>query len=105
MGERGGKFDDVNRTNIIMADWEKWDEHYRSFGPVKHPDPSSGACAVYSVVEHFAPDEIGLIGFDYVLDNKADWMHDAKAELRSIESIVNIIDLRRQEVTFRRNAC
>jgi len=98
IGDRGGKFDDVDRHNIWQADWERWDAHYRSFGPVKHPDPSSGTCAVYSVVERWKPDTIGLIGFDYVLDNKADWIHDARAELKSIESIVNIIDLRRQEV-------
>ncbi len=98
MGDRGGKFDDVDRDNIWQADWERWDAHYRSFGPVKHPDPSSGTCAVYSVVERWKPDTIGLIGFDYVLDNKADWIHDARAELKSIESIVHIIDLRRQKV-------
>ena len=65
-----------------------------SFGPVKHPDPSSGACAVYSVIECYNPENIGLVGFDYVLDNNTDWMHDARAELRSIEALVNIIDLR-----------
>ncbi len=94
MGEQGGKWDHIPRDNITMADWERWDAFYRSFGPVKHPDPSSGACAVYSVVECYNPDHIGLIGFDYVLDNNTDWMHDARAELASIKAIVDIIDLR-----------
>ena len=93
MGERGGKFDHIERDNLWQADWEKWDDHYRSFGG-KHPDPSSGACAVYCVVERWQPENIGLIGFDYVLDNNTGWIHDARAELKSIESIVNIIDLR-----------
>jgi len=88
------KWQHIPRDNIIMCDWQKWDAHYRSFGPVKHPDPSSGACAVYSVVECYNPDRLGLIGFDYVLDNNTDWMHDAKAELASIKSIVDIVDLR-----------
>ena len=94
MGERGGKFDDVPRDNITMCNWEQWDEFYRAFGPVKHPDPSSGTCAIYSVVECYNPPQIGLIGFDYVLDNNTDWMHDARAELASIKAIVDIIDLR-----------
>jgi hypothetical protein len=94
LGDRGGKFDDVPRDNIWQADWERWDKHYRSFGNVKHPDPSSGACAVYSVVERWSPDTVGLIGFNYVLDNNTEWMHDARAELESIKSIVTIIDLR-----------
>lgn len=94
LGDRGGKFDDVPRDNIWQADWQAWDAYYRAFGPVKHEDPSSGTCAVYSVVERWAPEEIGLIGFDYVLDNNTQWMHDARAELESIKSIVDIIDLR-----------
>ena len=93
LGENGGKFDYVPRHNIWVADWRKWDDYYRSFKPsVK--DPSSGTCAVYSVVERWKPDRIGLIGFDYVLDNNRDWFHDAEAELKSIERLVNIIDLR-----------
>jgi len=94
LGDRGGKFDWINREDVYVADWDKWDKHYRSFGPVKHPDPSSGACAVYTVVERWKPETIGLIGFDYVLDNNTEWMHDARAELESIKSIVNVIDLR-----------
>jgi hypothetical protein len=90
----GGKFDYIPRHNIWQADWERWDEYYHSFGEVKHKDPSSGTCAVYCAVERFNPKEIGLIGFDYVLDNNRDWFHDARAELESIESLVTIIDLR-----------
>ena len=94
-----GKFGDISQSHVWLADWQKWDHHYRSFGPVKHGDPSSGTCAIYCVVERWQPEEIGLIGFDYVLDNNTDWMHDAKAELASIEALVDIIDLRtpRQE--------
>ena len=94
LAEPGGKWNHVPRDNITEANWAYWDEYYRSFGPVKHPDPSSGACAVYSVIECYNPENIGLVGFDYVLDNNTDWMHDARAELRSIEALVNIIDLR-----------
>lgn len=88
------KWAHIPRDNITMTDWAHWDEFYRSFGPVKHPDPSSGACAVYSVVECYNPSEIGLIGFDYVLDNNTEWMHDARAELASIKAVVDIVDLR-----------
>ena len=94
MGDRGGKFDDIDRDNIWQANWRGWDNHFRTFGDVKHPDPSSGTCAVFCVVERWEPKEIGLIGFDYVLDNETDWLHDARAELEAIEDIVNIIDLR-----------
>jgi len=93
MGERGGKFDDIDRTNIWQANWLKWDDYFRTFDP-KHPDPSSGTCAIYCVVERWKPKDIGLAGFNYVLDNETDWIHDARAELASIEGIVNIIDLR-----------
>ena len=93
LGDRGGKFDHISRENIWQADWAKWDNYFRSFDP-KHTDPSSGTCAVYCVVERWKPENIGLIGFDYVLDNNTDWLHDARAELASIERIVNIIDLR-----------
>ena len=93
IGDRGGKFDDVDRDNIWQADWEMWDNYFQTFDP-KHPDPSSGTCAIYSVIERWKPPEIGLIGFDYVLDNNTDWLHDARAELQSVESLTNIIDLR-----------
>ena len=93
MGDRGGKFDHIERGSLWQADWERWDEYFRTFDP-KHPDPSSGTCAVYCVVERWAPQEIGLAGFDYVLDNNTDWLHDASAELKSIEALVNIVDLR-----------
>ena len=85
---------DISRENLWQANWERWDYHYRLFNPVKHPEPSSGTCAIYSVVERWNPDVIGLIGFDYVLDNNTNWFHDARAELDSILSLVRIIDLR-----------
>lgn len=101
IGDRGGKFDDVDRENIWQADYEYWDEYFRSFDP-KHPDPSSGTCAVYSVIERWHPENIGLAGFDFVLDNNTDWIHDARAERESIEQLVDIIDLRDRRETHRR---
>ena len=89
----GEKFKDVSTENVWQADWRRWDDYYASFKPF-NPDPSSGTCAVYSVVERWKPERIGLIGFDYVLDNNRDWFHDARAELESILSLVTIIDLR-----------
>lgn len=93
MGERGGKFDHIPRDNIVLADHEHWDRYYQSFKP-RNSDPSSGTCAVFSVVEVYAPDSIGLIGFDFVLDNNTDWFHDARAEYEAITSLVDVVDLR-----------
>jgi hypothetical protein len=57
--------------------------------------PSLGLCAVMGVVERWKPSEIGLIGYDWVLDGNPEWGHDAEAERRCIESLVKIVDLRR----------
>lgn len=104
IGDRGGKFDDVPRDNITQANWQYWDEYFRSYDP-KHPDPSSGTCAVYSVIERFAPDTIGLVGFDYVLDNNTEWLHDARAELDSITHLINVVDLRDRSELVEENQC
>ena len=92
--EKNGKYRKISRDNMWLADWKRWDDHFKSFGPLKHPDPSSGTCAIFCVVERWNPEEIGVIGMDYVLDGHTDWFHDAKAELRAINSVVKIIDLR-----------
>ena len=96
----GGKFDHIPRNNIIQADWEYWDDWFQLFDPKN--EPSSGCCAVFSVVEYFKPETIGLMGFDYVLDNNTDWIHDARAERESIEQLADIIDLRDRRENNRR---
>ena len=79
---------------------QKWDDYYKQFVRSKSPPqrvkPSLGTCAVMGVVERWNPSDIGLIGFDNILDGNPEWPHDAIAERRCIESLVNIIDLRSQ---------
>jgi hypothetical protein len=79
--------------NLFKANHEYWDEYYRSFDP-KFPDPTSGTCAIFCVMEKWKPEKIGLIGFDWVLDKNLDWFHDAVAEYKAITQLVEIIDLR-----------
>jgi hypothetical protein len=76
-----------------VADHVYWDKYFQSFNP-KHPDPSSGTCAIFCVVERYAPSEIGVIGMDWVLDGNPDWFHDARAELAAIRQVVKLVDLR-----------
>jgi hypothetical protein len=52
---------------------------------------------VFGVVERWQPETVGLIGFDWVLDGYEDWIHDAVAERKCIESLVDIVDLRSPE--------
>ena len=68
-----------------------WDDYYRRFSKKK---PSSGLCAIFAAVERWEPSTIGLIGFDWVIDKHPDWQHDSVAELKAIESLVDIKDLR-----------
>jgi hypothetical protein len=76
----------------------KWDKYYKQFIRSKRPPqrvkPSLGTCAVMGVVERWNPKEIGVIGFDNILDGNDKWEHDAIAERRCIESLVKIVDLR-----------
>lgn len=62
-------------------------------GPKKFK-ASLGMLAVFMAVERFNPQTIGLIGFDWVLDENPNWLHDASAERRCILSLVNVRDLR-----------
>lgn len=72
--------------------------HYTPFIRSKRPPQrmkaSLGLCAVLGVVDRWNPDEIGLIGFDNILDGNEEWGHDAIAERACIESLVKIVDLR-----------
>ena len=80
--------------NVWQADFKKWDKYFKTFGPLKHADPSSGTCAIFCAIERWQPKEIGIIGMDWVLDNNKAWFHDARAELEAIKSLVTVVDLR-----------
>ena len=86
--------------DAYFCDSRRWDDYYKQFIRSKRPPqrvkPSLGTCAVMGVIERWGPSDIGLIGFDNVLDGNTEWEHDAIAERRCIESLVNIIDLRPQ---------
>lgn len=86
-------------VDIYQMDTERWEDYWSRFvrkgylAPSRKP--SLGTCAVFAAVERFGVDEVGVIGLDYILDeNMKDWNHDAYAEKRCIESLVNVIDLR-----------
>jgi hypothetical protein len=89
-----------NNVEIYQCDNRKWDEYWKPFirkkRPPAHMKPSLGLCAVFGAVERWGIDEVGLIGYDWILDGNEDWYHDAIAEKRCIESLVNIIDLRQR---------
>lgn len=84
--------------NPWYCDSPKWDGYWgqfvRSKAPPQRVKPSLGTCAVMACVERWNPTEIGLIGYDNILDGNDKWEHDAIAEKRCIESLVKIIDLR-----------
>lgn len=86
----GRDADFIKEKQVVDASY--WDAYYRGFSEAK---PSSGLCAVFAAVELWAPDRIGLIGFEYVLDGYEEWQkHDSNAEKKAISSLVEIIDLR-----------
>ena len=76
----------------------KLNKYYAQFVRSKRPPqrmkPSLGLCAVLGAHARFNISEVGLIGFDYILDGNTEWEHDAIAEKACIESLVRIIDLR-----------
>ena len=80
------------------ADSDRWDKYWSRFirmnSPPQRVKPSLGTCAVMAAVERWGCKEIGLIGYDHILDGNTKWEHDAIAEKRCIESLVKIIDLR-----------
>lgn len=80
------------------CDSRRWDKYFSQFVRYKQPPqkckPSLGTCAVFAAIERWNPDEIGLIGFDNILDGNDEWLHDALAERRCIESLTRIVDLR-----------
>lgn len=97
---RCGSCHDCRIKDVYYVNSTHWDDYYRQFVRSKRPPqrmkPSLGLCAVFGVVERWAPSEIGLIGYDWVLDGNPDWDHDAIAEKACIESLVKIIDLRQR---------
>ena len=82
---------------VSIADAERWYPYWESFVAKKKRKPSTGLCAIFCAVEFFAPEEIGLIGFDYLLAGMGAWkVHDMKAERECAESLgVELIDLGR----------
>ena len=76
-----------------VMDRDKWFAYYQTFEPKNHK-PSTGTQAVLTSIQRWSPEKIGLIGFDWVLDGNDSWHHDADAERRCIESLVEIVDLR-----------
>ena len=84
--------------DVHYMDTDKWQEYWKPFIRQKrlstHMKPSLGTCAVFGAVDRFGVDEVGLIGFDNILDQDETWDHDAIAEKRCIESLVNVVDLR-----------
>ena len=91
----GGKYPREDIPNRFLCDWKYWDAYFKSFKPRnQNKKPSVGLCAVMGVYERWKPDKIGLIGFDWVLDGHKDWAHDSHCELRVMESLCEIIDLR-----------
>lgn len=81
-------------------DTNRWQAHWSRFVRKKkvyygsQKKPSLGTCAVFAAVEYFGVEEVGVIGYDNILDGNTDWIHDPIAEKRCIESLVNVIDLR-----------
>ena len=84
-------------TPAYYCNKKKWDAYYKKFTRSKihqKMKPSVGLCAVFGVVERWNPKTIGLIGYDWVLDENPSWEHDAVAEKQAILSLVKIKDLR-----------
>ena len=81
-------------NHVWQADHKKWDALFKTFKPTKHDDPSSGTCAAFCAIERWEPEELGIIGMDWVMDGNKRWFHDARAELECLKSLVTIIDLR-----------
>lgn len=85
---------------IHKMDSAKWDDYWAKFVRKKkayygsQKKPSLGTCAVFAAVERWGVDEVGVIGYDNILDGNTDWIHDPIAEKRCIESLVNVVDLR-----------
>jgi hypothetical protein len=87
----------------------EWMRYYASFNP-RHPKPTSGLCAVFCAIDKVAPDEIGLIGFDRLLDpsdmksrkwheqrSRSMYGHDQRAEHEALMNLpLRIIDLARK---------
>lgn len=67
----------------------RWNEYYAGFKPAKYK-PSNGLQAVFVAIDKYDPDEIRLIGFDWIMGGAKPTQHDWRAERRCIESLVRI---------------
>lgn len=89
---------DESVKDAYYCDSQRWDKYWAGFVrgrvPPQRVKPSLGLCAVFACVERWNPQQIGLIGFDNILDGNTQWEHDAIAEKACIESLVKIVDLR-----------
>lgn len=89
-------YEDIPETFRYLADSKYWDSYFKSFNPRNlNKKPSVGLCAVMMAYERWKPDKIGLIGFDWVLDGHKDWAHDSYTEKKVMESLCEIVDLRK----------
>lgn len=94
---------------VWFADSDFWLKYFKQFvtrrSPPQKTKPSSGCCAVMMVMQRWAPERIGLIGFDNVLDGNPDWEHDAEAERECILSLTEVVDLRTGETLNKGQGC
>jgi hypothetical protein len=89
------KYPIQNIKNCHICDWKFWDSYFLSFGPKnRNKKPSVGLCAFMMAYELWKPEKVGLIGFDWVLDGYKGWLHDSFTELRVMESLCEVEDLR-----------
>jgi hypothetical protein len=90
------KYQGKEVAGMWFSEFEKgWQQKYYAQFKPKFPKPSIGTLAVFMAVERWAPEKIGLIGMDWVLDGNEQWFHDAAKEKEAIINLpVEIIDLR-----------
>jgi hypothetical protein len=80
-------------------DGRYWSAYWKRFSARK---PSVGTCAVFCAAELLEPKEIGLIGFDNVLNPKRrhpdyTWGHDSTAEHAAVHGLgIRIINLAKE---------
>ena len=77
------------------ADSAYWLDFYRQFS--KYGKPSSGLCALFCAAEFFPGSEVGLIGYDNVLDNTPfrSGPHDSGGEWACVQALpLTLFDLR-----------
>jgi hypothetical protein len=76
------------------VDSAHWLKFYADFSPLK---PSTGLCALFCAAEYFPGAEVGLIGYDNVLDNTQfrTGPHDSGGEWACVRALpLTLFDLR-----------